>query len=48
MRLKSINVYYDYLGDSEKTKLRTEELRADSDFLDCVFFMKSNTLTICI
>lgn len=37
MRLKSINVYSDYLGDSEKTKLRTEELRADSDFLDCVF-----------
>lgn len=37
MRLRSINVYSDYLGDSENTKARTGELRADSDFLDYVF-----------
>lgn len=37
MRLKSINVYSDYLGDSGKTKQRTGELRSDSDFLDYVF-----------
>ena len=37
MRLKSINVYSDYLGDPEKTKERTRELRADSDFLDYLF-----------
>ena len=37
MRLKSINVYSDYLGDSDKTKARTRELRYDSDFLDYFF-----------
>ena len=40
MRLKSINVYTDYLGDSGKTKARTRELRLDSDFLDYVFYDK--------
>ena len=33
MRLKSINVYSDYLGDSDKTKAWTRKLRFDSDFL---------------
>ena len=37
MRLRSINVYSDYLGDPDNTKARTGELRADSDFLDYVF-----------
>ena len=40
MRLKSINVYSDYLGDSDKTKALTRELRFDSDFLDHVFYDK--------
>jgi hypothetical protein len=40
MRLKSINVYSDFIGDSEKTKERTRELRADSDFLDYIFWYK--------
>ena len=41
MRLKSINVYSDFLGDPEKTKERTGELRADSDFLDYIFWHKT-------
>ncbi|MBR5992914.1 MAG: hypothetical protein IK018_03825 [Lachnospiraceae bacterium] len=40
MRLKSINVYSDYLGDTEKTRERTGQLRADSNFLDFVFAQK--------
>lgn len=40
MRLKSINVYSDYLGDSDNTKARTKELRSDTDFLDYVFSVK--------
>ncbi|MCR5739213.1 MAG: hypothetical protein K6G43_05300 [Lachnospiraceae bacterium] len=37
MRLRSINVYSDYLGDTEKTRERTRQLRVDSDFLDYIF-----------
>ena len=37
MRLKSINVYSDYLGSPDKTKERTVQLRGDSDFLDYTF-----------
>ena len=37
MRLKSINIYSDYLGDPENTKSRTKELRDDAEFLDYVF-----------
>ena len=40
MRLKSINIYSDYLGDPEKTKSRTKELRDDAEFLDYVFWEK--------
>ena len=40
MRLKSINVYSDYLGDSKKTKERTLVLRSDSEFLDYIFSEK--------
>ncbi len=40
MRLKSINVYSDYLGDTEKTRERTGQLRADSEFLDYIFAKK--------
>ena len=40
MRLKSINVYSDFIGDPGKTKERTGELRADSDFLDYIFWHK--------
>lgn len=41
MRLKSINVFSDYLGDENNTKARTKELRVDSDFLDHVFHVKT-------
>ena len=41
MRLKSINVFSDYLGDENVTKLCTRELRDDSEFLDYVFHVKS-------
>ena len=41
MRLKSINVFSDYLGDEKNTKTRTGILRADSDFLDYVFCVKT-------
>ena len=41
MRLKSINVFSDYLGDEKNTKMRTGVLRADSDFLDYVFCVKT-------
>ena len=37
MRLKSINVYSEYLGDADITRDRTRELRLDSDFLDFIF-----------
>ena len=37
MRLKSINVYSDYIGSPDKTKERTRQLRCDSDFLDYTF-----------
>ena len=40
MRLKSINVFSDYLGGEKNTKTRTGILRADSDFLDYVFCVK--------
>ena len=46
MRLKSINVYSDYLGDPGNTKARTGELRLGTDFLDYVFHSK-NPLTMC-
>lgn len=36
MRLKSINVYSEYLGETEKTRERTKQLREDSDFLDYI------------
>lgn len=35
MRLRAINVYSAYLGDSEKTKKMTRRLREDSYFLYC-------------
>lgn len=35
MRLRAINVYLAYLGDSEKTKKMTRRLREDSYFLYC-------------
>ena len=38
MRLKSINIYSDYLGDPENTKARTGELRHDAEFLDYIFW----------
>ena len=41
MRLKSINVFSDYLGDENNTKARTRVLRVDSDFLDYVFHIKT-------
>ena len=41
MRLKSINVFSDYLGDLDKTHERTGELRNDSYFLDYVFDTKT-------
>ena len=41
MRLKSINVFSDYLGDENNTKARTGELRDDSEFLDYVFHVKT-------
>ena len=41
MRLKSINVFSDYLGDENNTKARTRELRVDSDFLNHVFHVKT-------
>ena len=37
MRLRGINVYSDYLGNPEKTKAWTGQLRQDSDFLDYAF-----------
>ena len=37
MRLKSINIFSDYLGNPEKTKARTKELRDDAEFLDFIF-----------
>lgn len=37
MRLKSINVFSEYLGEENKTKERTGELRKDSEFLDYTF-----------
>ena len=37
MRLKSINVFSDYLGDENVTKACTRELRDDSEFLDYIF-----------
>ena len=37
MRLRSINVYSEYLGDTEKTRERTRQLRVDSDFMDYIF-----------
>ena len=40
MRLKSINIYSDYLGDPENTKARTGELRHDAEFLDYIFWEK--------
>ena len=43
MRLKSINIYSDYLGDPENTKSRTKELRDDAEFLDYVFGEKINS-----
>lgn len=33
MRLRAINIFSAFLGDSEKTKERTGLLRKDSDFL---------------
>ncbi|SKA71073.1 hypothetical protein SAMN02745111_02154 [Eubacterium uniforme] len=41
MRLKSINIFSDYLGDENKTKSCTKILRNDSDFLDYVFSVKT-------
>ena len=37
MRFRCINVYSEYLGDTEKTRERTRKLRADSDFMDYIF-----------
>ena len=41
MRLKSINIFSDYLGDTNKTRTRTGELRDDSEFLYYVFSVKT-------
>ncbi len=37
MRFRCINVYSEYLGDTEKTRERTRQLRVDSDFMDYIF-----------
>ena len=42
MRLKSINVFSDYLGDEKNTKMRTGVLRADSDFWIMFFVSKQD------
>lgn len=38
MRLRAINVFSAYLGDSEKTKEKTRLLRNDSDFLCAEYY----------
>jgi len=40
MRLRAINIYSSFLGDSNKTRERTGFLRQESDFLDYEFYKR--------